>query len=272
MSTVVVVAYATRTFDLRWVPDDATVVVVHNDDTFDRASVTRDIVHVDAPGNVGFGAAVNLALPHVTGRRLLLCNPDLALSGEHWTALDAPDDDTVVTVPLVDPDGGPTSVSSRYPTPWSHLASGYRVGRWFPRGSPARQRLARLLGRWGRAHEESLASPAGSWLLTARWLSGAALSVPNDRFRAVGGFDETYFLYYEDVDLCRRLARRFPTMRAIVADVTPGVHAVGGSAPDGSTAVERLRLDAAVHYAESNPGASWSLCAALLRARRRWLR
>ena len=51
--------------------------IVHNDGALDRASLGARVVHVDAPGNVGFGAAVNLALPHVTTERVVLCNPDV---------------------------------------------------------------------------------------------------------------------------------------------------------------------------------------------------
>ena len=37
------------------------------------------------------------------------------------------------------------------------------------------------------------------------WIGGMFMLLRSDAFRAVSGFDETYFLYYEDVDLCRRL-------------------------------------------------------------------
>ena len=43
----------------------------------------------------------------------------------------------------------------------------------------------------------------------------------SETFRALGGFDERYFLYYEDVDLCRRAARRG---LAVVYD--PGVELI----------------------------------------------
>jgi GT2 family glycosyltransferase len=39
------------------------------------------------------------------------------------------------------------------------------------------------------------------------WIAGMFMLFRSDTYRALGGFDETYFLYYEDVDLCHRLRK-----------------------------------------------------------------
>ena len=157
MSTAVFVSFATPALDLDWIPGDAEVVVVHNDASLDRASISRrHVIHLVAGSNLGFGAAVNLALTRVTTDRVVLCNPDIMLTTQHWDALTDAGPDDVVTVPLVDEHDQPTSVTSRYPTAASHLASGYRLGRFAPRGGRGRRVLTGGLGRWGRAHEESL--------------------------------------------------------------------------------------------------------------------
>ena len=209
-------------------------MVVHNDDTLDPATVTHPLVtHVHSDGNVGFGAAINAALDHVATERLVLVNPDAELTADHWQALAGGSEDDVVSVPVVDQTGAPTAVASPYPTPWTLVLTGWRVGRWLGRTS----RLRRTV----RAPNADV----GTWPLAERWVSAAALSVDTERFRAVGGFDDRYFLYMEDVDLCARLAERFPAMRAVVADVAPAVHAVSASSAGG----RRRQTD--LHYARS---------------------
>ncbi|HEX6530100.1 MAG TPA: glycosyltransferase, partial [Burkholderiales bacterium] len=50
--------------------------------------------------------------------------------------------------------------------------------------------------------------PANAGPQRADWVAGMFILFRREAFEAVGGFDERYFLYYEDVDICRRLQRR----------------------------------------------------------------
>ncbi len=53
--------------------------------------------------------------------------------------------------------------------------------------------------------------PAGSGSrnpMEVQWISGSLMAVARRIFEDVGGFDEAYFMYFEDVDLCERLRRR----------------------------------------------------------------
>jgi N-acetylglucosaminyl-diphospho-decaprenol L-rhamnosyltransferase len=272
-ATVVVVAYRTPRLDLGWLPRDVPVVVVHNDDALDRATVAHErTTHVDAGGNIGFGAAVNRAVEHVTTPRVVLVNPDVDLTGEHWCALTSVGGGDVATVPLVDAAGRPTVVVSPYPTAVTHLLGGLRAGRLAPRGSAARARAGRIVPGVARTGRD--AGP-GSWPLGERWVSGAVMALPVGAFRAVGGFDAGYFLYYEDLDLCARLAGHDPSLRARLLDVAPGRHAVAAtSGADAAAADEaaRHRLRSACRYAAAQPGATWSLAHSLLTARARWAR
>lgn len=263
--------FASPEIDLEWIPDSVRVVLVHNDSSLVRERVCHPgVEHVEAGGNVGFGAAVNRALAHVETERVVLCNPDARLTPEHWNALVDAAPDELVTVPLADGDGAPTSVTSAYPTPLTHLVSGYRLGRWVPRGRASRAWAGRALGSWGRAHVDSLESPTGTWALSERWASGAVLSVDAARLRDIGGFDDRYFLYYEDVDLCRRMSAADPSLRVRVAATSPGVHTVGASGTRSTPAdAERARVTSAVRYAHDEHGIGWRSCERLLARRAR---
>lgn len=260
VATAVVVLYRNEHLDLSWLPDHAPLVLVHNDDAFDTESFARDNVrHVRMASNVGFGAAVNRALSLIETSRVVLVNPDARLTSAHWTELASAKDDEIVTVPQVDESGTPGIVASRYPTPVRHVLSAYRVGRWFPRGEGLRRSA-------GAGLRPGAAAP-----LVAFWTSGSCLSVATHRVRAVGGFDPAYFLYFEDVDLCRRLARAFPAMTVRVADLPAAIHTVGGSARSKRERghVEAIRLASALTYASCHQTVGWAAARRAVALRRR---
>jgi len=60
--------------------------------------------------------------------------------------------------------------------------------------------------RRGKTYERKRAEP-GADTLPCEWLSGCNLLVNSQKFQSVRGFDEQYFLYFEDTDLCLRLRR-----------------------------------------------------------------
>lgn len=283
--TVIYVAYGVTTLDLDWIPAGVPILVVHNDNQLgplDRG----EVVDLRPGQNLGFGAGVNLALKEVTTGRVLLCNPDTGLQRHHFEALAATPDRDLATLPLVEADGRPNSVVNRYYAPLPFLATAWRLGRLTPRGSRRRHFLVRALGRWGRDHQASFHLAAGSWPVSQWWASAAVLAAPVGALRAVGGFDDAFFLYYEDVDLQQRLAQRFPAMRIVVPDVPPGIHDVGGCAPGASPVggappdpagsqgdqgqapesgvVAAHRQRSAVTYARRQPGPAWAVAARLV--------
>ncbi|MHB8220909.1 MAG: glycosyltransferase [Acidimicrobiales bacterium] len=274
-ATVVVVAYGVDALVLDWVPPTVPVVVVHNDDRLDEGSVGHPrVTHVHPGSNIGFGAGVNAALAVVATPRVVLCNPDVRAGWHHWEALGSGDPDELVVVDQVDDAGRPASVVNRYPTPAATLLTAVRAGRLAPRGSRRRRALSLLLGRWGRAHADSLehrtASPEGAtrFRLAEHWPSAALVSVDTALLRSVGGFDDGYFLYWEDVDLARRLSAAAPDAHVRVAPVPPAVHRVGGSVVDEATgrAVAHQRWRSAARYAAGQQGARWRLVTAMLAA------
>ncbi len=269
-ASVAVVAYNNSHIDLRWVHSSAEIIVVHNDDVPVDVQATAPIRHIHSGGNVGFGAAVNAAARATSATRLIMANPDLELTAEHLELLTTADPDTVVTVPLVDRAGAPTSVVNRYPSALVLLLSGYRVGRFVKRGSFVR-RASRHLGGWFSAHDGATASAFSRGPLAQYWASGAVLSIDRDRFLAVDGFDPAYFLYFEDVDLQQHLATRFPTM-ALEQRGDAGVHTVSASTKSSNASVVALHhCRSAERYARTRVGLAFRVAATALRPRLSWL-
>jgi GT2 family glycosyltransferase len=76
-------------------------------------------------------------------------------------------------------------------------------------------------------------------VLSRDWVSAAVLLVRREAFEAVSGFDEQFFLYHEDEDLCRRLRAR--GWRVGICPGASAEHAVGGSVADDPYAGQRFQ-------------------------------
>jgi N-acetylglucosaminyl-diphospho-decaprenol L-rhamnosyltransferase len=203
------------------------------------------------PSNVGFGTAVNRGVAAVGGQHLLLVNPDCRLQSGVVEALQATLD-MVETCGIVAPrvldDDGTVQGSARHdPTPFTGLFG--RTSLWtrvFPRSRLARSQIV-----WP---DRLGAAPEG---YPVDWVSGACMLVRRDVFTRLGGFDEEFFLYWEDADLCRRAREAGWHTRYL-----PGVavfHSVGQSSKGVQAMAVRAFHDSALHYCRKwlAPRSSW---------------
>ena len=271
--TAIYVAYGVRAIDVSWLDPDDAVVIVHNDDLLRVGEIKHAHATDLVPGgNLGFGAGINAALHHVCTERVVLCNPDTVLTSSHRRLLASSDPDEVVSLALEDAQGEPTWTVLPYPGAIASLAMGYRLGRALGRRSRVRALASRLLTAGRPSYGSLLGARVGSWPLATHWVSAAVMSIATQRLRAVDGFDASYFLYMEDVDLCRRLAARFPAMRVRLPGGEPGLHMVGASAgARGQAAVELQRLCSLLRYCSRQPGFRWRMVAAAVQPRARRL-
>lgn len=149
--------------------------------------------------NIGFGAGVNFAARHTRGDYLYVVNPDAIVGPEtvltlsRW--LDAHAGVGVAGSMVRNTDGTVQGSARAFPT-FSTLFAG-RSG-WLTRRFPG--------NRWSRMNV--LSGPDVTTPMVVDWVSGASMMIRRDAFDAVGGFDERYFLYWEDADFCRRLRSR----------------------------------------------------------------
>jgi N-acetylglucosaminyl-diphospho-decaprenol L-rhamnosyltransferase len=139
----------------------------------------------------GFGANHNSVFAHCETEYFAIVNPDISLTTNPFPALIAALGDGVgVSAPVVlEPDGRVSDTARRMITPWE------------------------LLSRRGPTYHAPR-SPD--------WFAGMFLLFRSDAFAAVGGFDEGYFMYCEDFDICARL--RLGGWRIALADGAHVVH------------------------------------------------
>lgn len=149
-----------------------------------------------ARSNVGYGAGVNAALNNVCEDVLLVLNPDIELAeeavhqGVDWLGRDR---GTVALGPLCHSGtGGREFLCKRYPSVLDLLLRGFGGARLTARFA---ERLARY--EYRDLNDEA---PAAVELL-----SGACMLMHRRSFAVVGGFDERFFMYFEDFDLSLRL-------------------------------------------------------------------
>ena len=98
------------------------------------------------------------------------------------------------------------------------------------------------------------------------WVSGACMLVRREALEAVGGFDERYFLYWEDADLCRRLRARGYTIRYVPAR-DRGARVGHSSRTARAASIRAFHESAYLYYATHvAPGAAQSQALARARA------
>jgi GT2 family glycosyltransferase len=163
----------------------------------DRVAEHGQLELVEMGRNAGYAAAVNAGATRVPGRDLLLLNPDIRLdepgpARELARVLDAHPKVGVAAPRLVGEDGQPQATARRFPSAAALLGTLPRLGGL----GPVRRGLERY-------HEPSAARRA----TVVDWVLGAAMLIRRRAFDEVGGWDERFFLYVEDVDFCRRLRR-----------------------------------------------------------------
>jgi GT2 family glycosyltransferase len=239
--SVIIVSYNVRTLLERCVASVAEadeVIVVDNDSTDGSAAVIeaehRGATLVRMGANRGFSAAVNAGVERASGDALLLLNSDAEVPpgalAEIRRTFERVPDAAVVGFRQQDSDGN-------FQWCWGPELSlpGELVRRWLQRRLDAGSRwAARALDRWA------------SRIRPVDWVSGASMLIRRPIFDEVGGFDDGYFLYFEDIDFCRRVRRAGG--RVYIDPTVTVVHVRGASTDTAPAIAARAYRDSQRRY------------------------
>jgi N-acetylglucosaminyl-diphospho-decaprenol L-rhamnosyltransferase len=204
-------------------------------------------------GNVGYGAAVNAGLAGAPGRYALVANPDVGFEPgavDELLAVAARWPRAATVGPAIRTPEGELYPSAR-DLPRLSTGAGHALLGWAWPGNP-----------WTARYRREREAPRER---TAGWLSGSCFLVDLEAFRAVGGFDPGYFMYFEDVDLAERLGRA--GYLHVYAPTAVVVHEGGHSTRREPHRMQRVHHTSALRYlARQYPGRRNAPLRAALRA------
>ena len=215
--------------------DDLNVIVVDNASVDGSLQSIADLRHtpLQQSENRGFAYGCNVGAREGTAPYILLLNPDARIGLESISRLaDVLQHDPAVgaAAPLItDEHGGLVYSQRRFP----------RIRYWYAQALFLHRVFPRLVVTT-ELKERGLYERTGS----PEWVSGACILLRRSAFEELNGLDERFFLYCEDIDLCRRLWDRGYAVRFDPQAVC--VHQGGASTP--RAAVMPLLASSRVEY------------------------
>jgi GT2 family glycosyltransferase len=251
--SVVVVSYNVRSMLLRClesvdvalagVPHE--VVVVDNASRDGSPTAVREGFPrariIESPVNNGFGKANNLAIQQTIGEFVFFLNPDTQVDPAALKKLldyiRARPNVGIAGPRLLYPTGVDQPSRRRFPTPLTAVVESTIVQQWLPRNA--------LLDRYYLNDRSDVTQDVD-------WLVGACLLVRRSVLNLIGGFDERFFMYSEELDLCRR-AREAGWRIAYVGDAEV-THYEGASSEQNLEQRSKLFNESKARYFEKYHG------------------
>ena len=183
-----------------------------------------DLVVLRNPVNRGFAAGCNQGAAALRTSLILFLNPDTRLFADSLiapvTMLDQPEHVStgIVGIAMVDDSGDVVPSCARYPRAWHFASHAIGLDRLWPRAG-------HYMLEWDHAQTRPVDQVIGAFFM-----------IRSELFEALGGFDERFFVYFEEVDLAWRARRA--GWSSVYLSKARAYHKGGGT----SEAVKDVRL------------------------------
>lgn len=175
----------------------ARIIVVDNGSTDGSADAVQGLDQVEVislGNNLGFGAACNIGAQAGRSPYILFLNPDTRLEAESLSVplqfMEEPDNSKVgiCGIQLVDDEGSISRSCARYPTLWRLSSSALGLDKL-----PGLNGTGMAMRNWDHSDTRQVDQVMGAFFFCRRKV-----------FESCGGFDERFFVYFEEVDVARR--------------------------------------------------------------------
>ncbi|MEP7267117.1 MAG: glycosyltransferase [Saprospiraceae bacterium] len=181
----------------------AEIILVDNASTDESVKMVKElfpsVVIKENATNLGFAKANNLGVLHASGDYILILNPDTIINKEAIQAclgfLKENAHVGVTGVKMLDGNGKYLRESARgFPDLWSSVSKFIGLGKLFPKSDFFNHYYLADRGHANRIEVEVL--------------TGAFMILSKQDYLDMGGFDEDFFMYGEDIDFCRRMRKQ----------------------------------------------------------------
>jgi N-acetylglucosaminyl-diphospho-decaprenol L-rhamnosyltransferase len=225
------------------------IIAIDNASRDDSIAILRTkypfVELIENKENVGFGRANNQALSHVHGRYVLLLNTDAFISPDTlvktFRYLEQTPQTGIVGVKLIGEDGSLQPSCRFFPTPWNVFVTANGLSKLFPH--------TRLVDDLAWDHKG---------IRECDWVPGCFYMVRKEVVDQLGLFDPRFFVYYEEVDHCRRT--REAGWKVTYYGDTQVIHLGGESAKADATItkagrqIARLQVESELLYFRKHYG------------------
>ncbi|MEJ5261989.1 MAG: glycosyltransferase [Ignavibacterium sp.] len=178
------------------------IIVVDNASTDGSVEMLRekfpDVKLIANKENLGFGKANNIGLKHATGKYILLINPDTLVAEDTFIKLieffQTHPEAGMVGCKILNPDGTLQLACRRsFPGPWTSFTKVTGLSSLFPK--------SKLFAKYNLTYLDE------NQTYEVDAISGSFMMMRKEVYDKIGGFDEQFFMYGEDLDLCYRIQK-----------------------------------------------------------------
>ena len=224
--------------------DNYEVIIIDNASTDDSVNLIKNkfpsFKLICSQVNLGFGKANNLGVKHSQGDRILFLNTDTVLV-ENTPKILSDYLNQYKEIGIISPritfrDGSYQLSCGKLPNLVIEFIDKIRYG---------------LDRKWHHVFG-SLYNKQYATVQEMGWLTGACLMMRRDVFEQLGGFDESFFMYFEDKDICKRVHEA--GWKVVYYPKTSLIHLLGGSSSSVKKSVNTYYRDSQLYYYQKHLG------------------